>query len=61
MTNTRGIKTTGVVTMHGNKVMHNTCNMAICDLPDMYALSPRGYISGKFPMAMLQVLPILKI
>ena len=30
--------------------------MAIRDLPDMYALSPRAYISGKSLMAMLQVL-----
>ena len=25
---------------YGNKVIHNSCNMAIRDLPDMYALSP---------------------
>ena len=39
--------------------MHDTCNMAIRghpDLPDMYALGPRAYISGKSPMAMLQPL-----
>ena len=30
--------------------------MAIRDLPDMYALRPRAYISGKSPMAMLQPL-----
>ena len=41
MTITCGIQTTGVVTM-GTKVIHNTCNMAICDLPDMYAQSSRA-------------------
>ena len=42
-------------------MIHNTFNMAIHDLPDMYALSPqacgpRTYISGKSLMAMLQLL-----
>ena len=47
-------------------MIHNTCNMAIRDLPDMYTISPRAcgpqaegihiYISGKSPMAMLQPL-----
>ena len=44
-------------------MIHNTCNMAIHDLPDMYALIPRAcgpwasaYISGKSLMAMLQPL-----
>ena len=23
-------------------MIHNTCNMGACDLPDMYALSPRA-------------------
>ena len=32
--------------------------MAIRDLPDMYALGPRAYISGKSPMPMLQPLHI---
>ena len=32
--------------------------MAIRDLLDMYALSPRAYILGKSPMAMLQILHI---
>ena len=27
---------------YGNKVTHNSCNMAIHDLPDMYALSPQA-------------------
>ena len=36
---TCGIQTTGVVT-NGNKVLHNTCNMCIRDLPDMNALIP---------------------
>ena len=55
-----------------NKVIHNTCNMAIRDLPDMYALSPRPaahghtyqanpYISGKSLMAMLQPLHRMSI
>ena len=44
-------------------MIHNTCNMAIRDLPDMYALGPaalrlRAYISGKSPMAMLQLLHV---
>ena len=30
--------------------------MAICDLPDMYALGLWAYISGKSLMAMLQLL-----
>ena len=42
-------------------MIHNTYNMAIRDLPDMYSLSPRAcgprvYISGKSLMAMLQLL-----
>ena len=32
--------------------------MAIRDLPDMYALRPQAYISGKSPMAMLQPLHV---
>ena len=49
---------------YGNKVIHNICNMAIHDLPDMYALSPsafklRAYISGKFPIPMLQPLHVI--
>ena len=32
--------------------------MAMRDLPDMYALSPQAYTSGKSQMAMLQVLCI---
>ena len=39
-------------------MIHNSCNMAIRDLYDMYALSPRAYTSGKSPMAMLQPLHI---
>ena len=55
---------------YGNKVIHNTCNMALCDLPDMYtqslracgaALGLRVYISGKSLMAMLQLLHIPEI
>ena len=33
-----------------------TCNMCTRDLPDMYALSPRAYISGKSLVPMLQLL-----
>ena len=39
-----GIQSTGVVTM-AIKVLHNTCNMYTCDLPNMYALGLRVYIS----------------
>ena len=28
---------------YGNKVIHDSCNMCIRDLPDMYALSPWAY------------------
>ena len=38
MTITCGIQPTDVVTMT-MEVLHNTCNMYIRDLPDMYALS----------------------
>ena len=41
MTITSGIQATGVVTM-AMEVLHNTCNMCICDLPDMYALIPQA-------------------
>ena len=36
-------------------VVCNGCNMAMRDLPGMYAQSPRAYISGKSRMAMLHV------
>ena len=39
MTFTCGIQPTGAVTM-AMEVLHNTCNMCINDLPDMYVLSP---------------------
>ena len=39
MTITCGIQLTGVVTM-AIEVLHNTCNMCFCDLPDMNALIP---------------------
>ena len=44
VTITCGIQPTGVVTMT-IKVSHNTCNMCICDLPDMYtsALRPVAF------------------
>ena len=54
MTITCGIQPTGVVTM-AMEVLHNTCNMCICDLPDMYA-GLMAYISGKCFMCMLQLL-----
>ena len=36
----------------------NSCNMAVWDLPDMYAKARglQAYISGKSPMPMLQLL-----
>ena len=43
------------------KVLHISCNIGTHDLPDMYALSPRGlwaYISGKSLLAMLQLLHV---
>ena len=55
VTITCGIQPTGVITM-AMKVLHNTCNMCICDLPDMDALNPQAYISGKSLMPMLQLL-----
>ena len=41
VTITCGIQTTGIVTM-AIKVLHNTCNMCIRDLPDMYPLIPQA-------------------
>ena len=41
---------------YGNKVIHNTCNMCISDLPDMYALIPLALILDKSVMSMLQLL-----
>ena len=37
-------------------VTSNSCNMGTRDLPDMYARSPRAYISGKSQVHMLQVI-----
>ena len=37
----------------------NSCNIGTSDLPDMYAQSPRAYISGKSRVPMLQ--PICNI
>ena len=45
----------GVVTM-AMEVLYNTCNMCICNFPDMKALGLQAYISGKFTMPMLQPL-----
>ena len=53
MTITCGIQPTGIVTM-AMKVLHNTCNMCTLDLPDMNALIPWSYISGKSLMLKLQ-------
>ena len=39
VTITCGIQPTGIVTMV-MEVLHNSCNMCIHDLPDMYALNP---------------------
>ena len=41
VTITCGIQPTGVVTME-MKVLHNTCNMYIHDLPDINALIPQA-------------------
>ena len=38
------------------EVLHISCNMGTLDLPDMYALSPRAYISGKSLVPMLQLI-----
>ena len=45
MTITCGIQPTGVVTM-AMKVLHNSCNMYICDMPDMNALIPWAVALG---------------
>ena len=37
-------------------MLHITCNMCTCDLPDMYALGLQAYISGKSLVPMLQLL-----
>ena len=42
-------------------MLHITCNVCTRDLPDMYALSPRAYISGKSLVPMLQLLHIVII
>ena len=62
MTITCGIQPTGVVTM-AMKVLHNTCNMCICDFPDMNVLIPRAcgpqalaIHIRQIPMPMLQPL-----
>ena len=62
-----GIQSTSVVTM-AMKVLHNTCNMHIHDLPDMNglnesslepaALGLRTYVAFKSLMPMLQLLPL---
>ena len=64
MTITCGIQPFVFVTM-AMEVLYNTCNMCICDLPNMNPLIPRtcglrlqAYISGKSPMPMLQLLLI---
>ena len=50
-------------------MLHISCNIGTCDLPDMYALRALGpvslrlwaYISGKSLMSMLQLLHNLSI
>ena len=56
MTITCSIQPTNVVTMV-MKMLHNSCNMCILDLTDMYALAPHActYISVKSLMCMLQL------
>ena len=39
-------------------MLHITCNMCTRDLPDMYALGLRAYISGKSLVPMLQLLHV---
>ena len=39
-------------------MMHNTCNIGVHDLPDIYTLGLRAYISGKSLVPMLQILLI---
>ena len=41
------------------EVLHISCNMCTRDLPDMYALSPQAYISGKSLVPMLKLIHIL--
>ena len=37
-------------------MLHISCNIGTCDLPDMYALGLWAYISGKSLMPILQLL-----
>ena len=46
---------------YGNRVIHNTCNMYIHDLPDMLALRLAAYISGKSFVPVLQLLHVYKL
>ena len=39
-------------------MLHISCNIGTRDLPDMYALGPRAYISGKSLLPMLQLLHV---
>ena len=45
VTMTCGIQHASVVTM-AMEVLHNSCNICIHDLPDMYALELQAYISA---------------
>ena len=54
VTITCGIQATGVITM-AMKVLHNSCNMCIFDLPDMYALSWHTYQAN--PHAHVTIFP----
>ena len=40
---------------------HNTCNMGTHDLPDIYTLRLRVYISGKSLLPMLQLYKVLHV
>ena len=37
----------------GNKVIHNSCNMAMGDLPDMYTQSPRATVTWPFVICLI--------
>ena len=47
------IATYSYVAMH---VLCNSCNIGTSDLPDVYAQSPRAYISGKSRVPKLQLI-----
>ena len=53
------ISTSGLGKFLELEVLHITCNISTHDLPDMYALSPQAYISGKSPVPMVQLLLVI--